>query len=355
MKSARTTTLLSRSTPVLASVLFLVASFLACSGTTATVPPATNCPGAKTLCNGSCTLLASDGENCGQCGVKCAADEVCLQGSCGTSCGPGSTSCTQSGGARYCANLQTDQSNCGKCGTKCGPTTVCKAGKCAPTCSAEQTLCMAGATYCANLQTDDANCGACGITCMPYQTCSSGVCTSQCDYQQKTCVQGNVTRCVNYLSDNKNCGACDAACPPNVPVCEAGKCTTGIYPPTCVKANGLLWCYNPAACGEGCAAVCSALGMTVLQDMNVWLNGQNTLAKCSAISQAFGLGPALGIGPATYGCVEDWEGDHTNVGLKAPFICSTWAPCPADHVTKVDGLGLPCNAAQARRAVCPCQ
>lgn len=347
------TTVLRRFAP-LAAAGAVVVGFLACSGTVAQAPGPASCAAGATQCNGTCTLLASDGANCGHCGVTCQADEVCLQGRC-SACGGTASACEADGGRR-CVSLETDQLNCGRCGRVCGPTTVCRTGKCAPTCDADQTLCTSPNTYCANLQTDQANCGACGSQCGAFETCADGACTSQCDYQQKKCAQdGGAPRCVNTQSDNMNCGDCGQLCPANLPVCVGGKCTAGIYPATCVKANGLIWCYDPKACGKGCGAVCAALGMTLLSDTNIWFNAQNTLAKCSAISQAFGLGPALGIGNATYGCVEDFEGDHSSIGLKAPLICSTWAPCPADHVTMVDGLGLPCSDTHGRRAICPCQ
>src|SRR5689334_3553557 len=49
------------------------------SGTSGAAGNGETCPGA-TLCNGVCTNPKFDPANCGMCGVACAADQVCSQG-----------------------------------------------------------------------------------------------------------------------------------------------------------------------------------------------------------------------------------------------------------------------------------
>lgn len=145
------------------------------------------CAQSGLACNGICEETQSDSNNCGACGVACAAGQTCSGGTCGSggACSSGQTSCS---GA--CVNLQTDIANCGVCANACtcppgqipGSTSTpsCTAGVCqcsAPTggsCPQGQSICN---NACANLQTDSKNCGACGNVCQPGQTCSNGTCS----------------------------------------------------------------------------------------------------------------------------------------------------------------------------------
>ncbi len=90
--------------------------------------------------------------------------------------------------------------------------------------------------------------------------------------------------------------------------------------PTCVEANGLLWCFNNRECGQACNDVCASLGGVPIDDDNVWFQAQDTLEECQAISQAFGLGNNVLFDSFTHGCLEDTFGDHTvGGGLNAPL------------------------------------
>jgi hypothetical protein len=84
------------------------------------------CPTGKACCNGTCTSVNSDANNCGACGNVCPASApFCIQGTCsGLVCGGGSTNC---GG--YCAFLAYDPYNCGACGFVC-PGVGCTNGVC---------------------------------------------------------------------------------------------------------------------------------------------------------------------------------------------------------------------------------
>jgi hypothetical protein len=116
----------------------------------------------------------------------------------------------------------------------------------------------------------------------------------------------------------------------------------------------LLWCFNNAACGQACNAVCAAFGMTPV-NANTWLAAQDTMAECQVLSQALGLGSNISITSYTYACAEDSTGVHTvNGGLVGPLLCSSYASCPANHLTNMDQLGIACGNG-SRRSVCPCQ
>ena len=66
-------------------------------------------------------------------------------------CGPGINSC-----AGKCVQLQTDEDNCGGCGKKCAAGQLCSAGKCTSFCPAGLTACSGA---CLNMLSDHQNCG----------------------------------------------------------------------------------------------------------------------------------------------------------------------------------------------------
>jgi hypothetical protein len=65
----------------------------------------TCCPGA------GCVDKSSDDAHCGGCGIACAADESCVDGTCRPQCPAGLTLC----GSR-CVDTMEDPQNCGGCG-----------------------------------------------------------------------------------------------------------------------------------------------------------------------------------------------------------------------------------------------
>lgn len=124
--------------------------------------------------------------------------------------------------------------------------------------------------------------------------------------------------------------------------------------PTCVEANGLLWCYNDQVCGQACEDVCAALGIPLVVNDNIWFEAQNTEEKCQAISRAFGLGDTVDFGGWAYACLEDTDGNHTvGGGLSGPLFCSDSSSCPSQHRTIMDQQGNPCGA-NSRLSICPC-
>lgn len=71
-----------------------------------------------------------------------------------------------------CTDVSTDPENCGGCGVRCSPTFVCQNGGCG--CPAGHTLCFDG---CFDTATDPAHCGGCTVTCAPGSVCHNGQCT----------------------------------------------------------------------------------------------------------------------------------------------------------------------------------
>lgn len=209
-----------------------------------------NCGAGAQVCGSSCTVLARDVENCGACGTKCGAGELCSQGVCAVSCGGGTTKC-----GAVCADTKSDAANCGGCGTKCAAGEVCSAGKCATTCGAGTTQC---GSACVNAKTDLVNCGACGVLCKGGEQCIAGQCQLSCQVGLTLCkvvvpdggvgdassdalisdgaTDGAITDaasdaapplgnpyCANLQTDNDNCGACGVTCAP-AKKCVAGTC-----------------------------------------------------------------------------------------------------------------------------------
>lgn len=86
-------------------------------------PP--SCPTYQSFCGGRCIPTSVDPMNCGGCGVRCAAGEVCVSNGCTSTCPRGLTACAGS-----CVDTQSDSANCGACGTACPSGMGCTAGRC---------------------------------------------------------------------------------------------------------------------------------------------------------------------------------------------------------------------------------
>jgi peroxiredoxin len=172
-----------------------------------------SCPSGQTLCNGTCVNIATDPNNCGACGSKCASGQSCQAGVCfKESCPSGQTLCDGT-----CVNTATDPNNCGACGSKCASGQSCQAGVCfKESCPSGQILCNG---TCVNTNTDPNNCGACGNTCASGQSCQAGACAQGCPSGQALC---NGT-CVNTNTDPDNCGKCGNTCASGE-LCQSGVC-----------------------------------------------------------------------------------------------------------------------------------
>ncbi len=91
------------------------------------------CNAPNQVCNGSCTDISSDHDNCGGCGKACiGGDSICVATRC---------SCT---GALVdycdgvgCMDVSSDVNNCGSCGNVCDPNqyNACVQGNCVLDCN----------------------------------------------------------------------------------------------------------------------------------------------------------------------------------------------------------------------------
>ena len=223
-----------------------------------------------------------DPNNCGGCGIQCAAGIACINGKCG--CPSGTTECNG-----RCVDLRTNDDNCGACGRACidnQPTDAgtvpdhmffgCHEGQCSELrcirtgrefwVDCNQDIATDGCE--ADLQNDVENCGTCGNACDPGQQCfsESGIVDCQCKQGRTLCpaTASGPASCVDTENDPRNCGACGYVCPfvPNArPVCERGRCRHECLPGT-ADCNGrdddgceVELNKDPRNCG-GCGVTC---------------------------------------------------------------------------------------------------
>jgi stigma-specific protein Stig1 len=84
------------------------------------------CPTGAVCCNGTCTDLNSDFNNCGACGYVCPTNNVCANGTCVVlNCVYPNIPCSG-----VCVDPTSDGNNCGGCGQQCGPSEACIFGFC---------------------------------------------------------------------------------------------------------------------------------------------------------------------------------------------------------------------------------
>jgi len=102
-------------------------------------------------------------------------------------CPTGLTAC-----GAFCRNTQNDAQNCGACGMGCASDRTCMNGSCVAPCPAGQGLC--GST-CTDLQSNNSNCGSCGRTCISGQFCASGACIGGPRYTRSNSPESFVQAC----------------------------------------------------------------------------------------------------------------------------------------------------------------
>ena len=266
-----------------------------------------SCSAPSQLCSGVCTPVNLDANNCGMCGKKCAAGEVCSNGTCALSCGGGTTKCGDK-----CVDTASDEVNCGSCGNACKSGEMCSASKCAVTCSGGTSNCDG---KCLDLNSDPANCGGCAKACASGEVCSGGKCGSQCTAPQINC-NG---KCTDTNLDPANCGACGTQC-------KAGElCSTGACAANC--GGGTTACgtkcadtaIDPANCGA-CANAC----------------GQGEICSAGTCASSCGSGTQLCGGKCA-----DINNDPMNCGA-CDNKCGGGQICSAGKCTCAAGLTL-CN------------
>ncbi|MGH7282048.1 MAG: hypothetical protein ACRELY_11030 [Polyangiaceae bacterium] len=170
-----------------------------------------SCGAGALSCNGVCTTVDADQNNCGACGKVCPAGELCSSGSCGSSCTGGLTQC-----GSKCVDTQNDPNNCGGCGGPDGGGScpICQDGVCRTQCLGGQAVKFCK-NRCVDTQSDPDNCGNCAgnpgaEVCTGAEVCSSGSCVLSCGAGLTKCDSS----CFDLSHDADHCGSCDATpCP----------------------------------------------------------------------------------------------------------------------------------------------
>ncbi len=232
-------------------------------------------------CKDGCEInINGDPNNCGGCGNVCNlahAMSGCVGGKCViTGCAAGYANCNNIDSDGCEVAVASDANNCGNCGVKCNGipngTPSCVNSTCVPSCSAGFKDCNGiYADGCeANLNTDVANCGGCGRACsganVAAKACAGGLCTSTCAAGFGNCVRpvapGADDGCeTNTTNNNSNCGACGVMCM-NAQTCANSMCGGAqvLVGQFAVNA-GPLWTNNPPCytCQETCAMLFGGL------------------------------------------------------------------------------------------------
>jgi hypothetical protein len=230
------------------------------------------------LVDGCEANITNDPAHCGACVNQCSNNHLmtptCAMSACNGTCDPGYKNCVGTKLANGCeTNVATNADDCGDCGLVCSnnnmATRTCAAGVC-------NGMCLPGFADCNNNKltdgcevstaTDPAHCGACvGKVCsnnhIATPTCGAGVCNGTCDAGWSDCNNNKLLDGCEAKTDQDtlHCGAACAACPAGMRNCVGGTCTPG-YGQT-VAAIGFV---------DACAA---AGGTTYLQNSDDGVTG----------------------------------------------------------------------------------
>jgi hypothetical protein len=221
--------------------------------------------GAGTCCELNCVDPANlsamtilDPQNCGACGVTCAAGQLCLNGLCDdavVSCDSTKNGalCSRSGAAGLCCfgscvDTLTDPANCYGCGFTCGSGFGCSGGNCTPY-ECDDSLCPAGTrcgpvdTPCLRTSCDES---VVDVACLGTYDAGGGYLGGCCGGSD----------CIDWVNDPMNCGGCEVTCPDGL-FCGLGQC---LVVPDCASASPGVLCPIPhAGVGECCAGRCSSV------------------------------------------------------------------------------------------------
>jgi hypothetical protein len=228
--------------------------------------------------NGCEADLATDSNNCGQCGVHCPMGEPCTLGACPLLDCKGYANCPGDP-PDTCPTMLGTNINCNFCGDTCalanadaqctpmGNAWACNLVQCNPGYANCDAMAANGCEV--NTSTDANNCASCGNACPfgPSSTavCNAGACGLECSPGFSDCDGQAADGCEVFTQiDPNNCGACGVVCslPNATPDCTAGICTiamcdTGFADCNQNAADGceVNVLDNPQSCGS-CGLVC---------------------------------------------------------------------------------------------------
>ncbi len=193
-----------------------------------------SCSQNNIICNGNCTNIINDKQNCGGCGKVCNEDQFCENGTCQSkNCTADTIPCYCDNNTKECFDTARDNST-----LQCIDST--SASTCgAKSCSDLGHQCPIG-QFCT--ETFDCEClndlikvddkclspfspETCGIShTKPGEQCITDI--SYCDGTECQCLPGFLkceSKCIDVLSDIKNCGKCGNDCGDNAS-CNNGEC-----------------------------------------------------------------------------------------------------------------------------------
>ena len=214
----------------------------------------------QVICKNNCIDILFSNENCGGCNLACNENEKCFFGNCQlestgcNNCNEKYQICCEDGNCLEAENAFMTTDNCGGCGIKCSAGEVCIEGKCyegdAPgecgNCSSD-TVCCAdqsdGNPGCVNsfeMFDGTKNCGFCNNVCPNNEKCNFGTCQCNVNSQEFTYCDNE---CTNILYNENNCGDCGTSCNSDEN-CLMGKCikADGNCNDSCSEAE--ICCFN---------------------------------------------------------------------------------------------------------------
>jgi hypothetical protein len=324
------------------------------------------CEPGQACCNGRCIDIQSDIENCGGCGIRCDAEAMgvltalCQDGVCDYDhCNQGYFEC-DGNRANGCEQVM-DEQNCGDCGLVCGANAVCvlPGGGC---------TCAGGFGDCNNTQSDGCesrldkveHCGSCQIDCNTQLQNITGPDCQQgsCDYQSCVagfgdCDQDRTDGCEESLWQTNACGnACQGRvnCTQAVQhasgiecdsgTCDYGSCASGFGDCDNTRPNG---CETNMRQTSSCGTACGALHNCTQEVQNASSISCTTAGTCTF----------LGTCTSGFGNCDNNTANGCEVNIWQTTSCGTGCFGRVNCTQQVQNAsGITCNSGACNYQTC---